>query len=174
MGSRTTGEASGQTGVVRRDPMAMLPFCGYHMGDYFAHWLGMGERLGANAPAIFQVNWFRRDDEGKYLWPGYGDNARVLLWIHDQIKGTGYARRTPAGWIPMTAALDMTGLPAAVAPERVYAATRVDVGEWQKEASEIDAYFARFGDRLPSALREELTALEARLAQPTPPATGPA
>jgi phosphoenolpyruvate carboxykinase (GTP) len=161
MGSRTTAAASGATNVLRRDPMAMLPFCGYHMGDYFAHWLAMGAELGDHAPAIFQVNWFRRDSNGAYLWPGYGENIRPLIWIHDRIEGEGYADRTAAGWIPTLAGLHMEGLRAT--PERVYNAARVDATEWRNDAAEIEAHFTRFGDRLPAALRDQLAALRARL-----------
>jgi phosphoenolpyruvate carboxykinase (GTP) len=160
MGSRTTAAAEGASDVLRRDPMAMLPFCGYHMGDYFAHWLQMGERI-PHPPAIFSVNWFRRDVDRSYLWPGYGENARALIWMYERTKGTAYHQATPAGIIPTLAALRMQGL--ALAPIRLGQALAVDVGEWWQEADSIAEQFARFGDRLPSALNTELEALRKRL-----------
>jgi phosphoenolpyruvate carboxykinase (GTP) len=108
MSTETTAAITGQVGVVRRDPMAMIPFCGYNMGSYFAHWLAMGPRL-ANPPKIFRVNWFRRDAEGRFLWPGYGENARILKWMVDRIHGRGKAVETPLGFIPTADALDLTG-----------------------------------------------------------------
>ena len=163
IGSRTTAAATGKTNVLRRDPMAMLPFCGYDMGDYFAHWLAMGEKLGDNAPKIFQVNWFRRNADGDYLWPGYGENIRPLIWMHDRIHGVGYANDTPAGSIPTLAGMHMEGL-AGVSPERAFTAMRVDRAEWRREADAIETHFEQFGERLPPALREELAELRERLA----------
>jgi phosphoenolpyruvate carboxykinase (GTP) len=160
MASRTTAAATGATNVLRRDPMAMLPFCGYHMGDYFAHWLTMGKRI-ARPPAIFQVNWFRRDADGNYLWPGYGDNIRVLIWMHERIQGRGKALRTPVGFVPTVDALHRDGLD--IPTESLELLLHVDPAQWGEEADDIEAHFARFGERLPPALREELDALRARL-----------
>jgi phosphoenolpyruvate carboxykinase (GTP) len=161
MGSETTAAAVGKRGVVRRDPMAMLPFCGYNMGDYFAHWLEMG-RAVARPPAIFHVNWFRTDADGRLLWPGYGHNLRVLLWIIDRVEGGGEARETPIGLVPTESALDWEGLPLSSSTRR--ALLRVDREEWTAEVPEIRAFFGRFGDRLPRALSGSLEALERDLA----------
>jgi len=160
MASETTAAATGATGVLRRDPFAMLPFCGYHMGDYFAHWLEMGRRI-PHPPAIFQVNWFRRDAEGSYLWPGYGENLRALIWMHRRIRGTADAIETPVGHAPTVQALDLNGL--EIEPGALEAALAVHLDEWRQEIPDIETHFARFGNRLPEALREELDALEQRL-----------
>ena len=130
MGSETTAAAAGQVGVVRRDPMAMLPFCGYNVGDYLGHWLEMGEKL-TNPPRIFMVNWFRKDGEGNFLWPGYGENLRVLKWMIDRIDGHAEGSRTPVGIVPANSALDLTGL--EIAPAQVSQALTVDANEWKKE-----------------------------------------
>ena len=160
MASETTAAATGQVGVTRRDPMAMLPFCGYNMADYFQHWLDMGPRI-RKAPKIFNVNWFRRDANGKFLWPGYGDNVRVLEWILGRIEGSADAIETPIGFVPTRASLDLNGLamPAATADELL----RVDVAEWGEEAESAGKFFEKFGDRLPRALRAEHKALTDRL-----------
>jgi phosphoenolpyruvate carboxykinase (GTP) len=153
MGSETTAAATGQVGVVRRDPMAMLPFCGYNMADYFGHWLAMGGKL-RRPPALFHVNWFRKGADGKFLWPGFGENLRVLLWMVDRIHGRDVARETPIGLVPKPNALNLQGLD--LTPEDVEALLRVDAGEWAGELDEIRAFFARFGDRLPAPLLRTL------------------
>jgi len=157
MASETTAAAAGAVGVVRRDPMAMLPFCGYHMGDYFRHWLEMGEKMGDKAPKIFNVNWFRTDEEGNFLWPGFGDNMRVLNWILDRCEGKAEAVSTPIGYLPRPEDIDLTDLD--MSKEDLAAILQVDREIWKKEADEIEAHYRRFGDRLPAELNEELKAL---------------
>jgi phosphoenolpyruvate carboxykinase (GTP) len=159
MGSKTTAAATGQTGVLRRDPFAMLPFCGYHMGDYFAHWVALGKSV-PSPPKLFAVNWFRKEG-GTFLWPGFGDNVRALIWIHERIRERGNAQNTPAGRTPLAGSLHMEGL--GISPERVARALQVDKAEWFKEADAIAEHFARFGDKLPPELAEELAKLRARL-----------
>jgi phosphoenolpyruvate carboxykinase (GTP) len=166
LSSETTAAAAGAVGVVRRDPMAMLPFLGYHVGDYFEHWLSMAERPGARLPKIFQVNWFRRSADGTFLWPGFGDNVRVLKWALQRLDGTADAVQTPIGYVPTADALDLTGLSGADR-ELVAQALAVDTGEWEAETASIDEWYATLGgNRLPGALREQLAALKLRLAQP--------
>jgi phosphoenolpyruvate carboxykinase (GTP) len=162
MGSETTAAATGQVGVVRRDPMAMLPFCGYNMGDYFSHWLGMGRAL-ARPPAVFHVNWFRTDERGRFIWPGFGENLRVLLWMIDRVKGRGAAEETPIGLVPAESALDWDGLGLGTSERQ--ALLRVERSEWAAELPEIRAFFDRFGDRLPAELTARLSALEQDLAK---------
>ena len=157
MGSETTAAATGDVGVVRRDPMAMLPFCGYNMGDYFAHWLQVGRGL-ANPPAIFHVNWFRSDAAGRFVWPGFGENLRVLLWIIDRVRGKGSALETPIGLVPSESSLDWDGLPLCVADRQLL--LKVERGEWCAEVPEIRAFFERFGTRLPPELSRSLSTLE--------------
>ncbi|MFF0636982.1 phosphoenolpyruvate carboxykinase (GTP) [Nocardia sp. NPDC004151] len=165
LSSETTAAAAGAVGVVRRDPMAMLPFLGYHVGDYFAHWLAMGAREGAQLPKIFQVNWFRRSADGKFLWPGFGDNVRVLKWALERLDGTADAVRTPIGYVPTADALDLEGLGAGYRG-LAGAALAVDVEEWVRELESIDEWYASIGgNRLPDALRAELAALKLRLAE---------
>ncbi|MFI5783859.1 phosphoenolpyruvate carboxykinase (GTP) [Nocardia sp. NPDC051570] len=165
LSSETTAAAAGQVGVVRRDPMAMLPFLGYHVGDYFAHWLSLADRDGARLPKIFQVNWFRRSADGKFLWPGFGDNVRVLKWVLERLDGDGDAIETPIGYVPAPGALDLTGL-GERARSLVAAALAVDVDEWITETASIDEWYAAIGDyRLPEQLREQLAALKLRLAK---------
>ncbi|MGW4353177.1 phosphoenolpyruvate carboxykinase (GTP) [Nocardia sp. NPDC004582] len=165
LSSETTAAAAGAVGVVRRDPMAMLPFLGYHVGDYFAHWLAMGAREGAQLPKIFQVNWFRRSADGKFLWPGFGDNVRVLKWALERLDGTAEAVRTPIGYVPTADALDLEGLGAGYRG-LADAALAVDVDEWVRELESIDEWYAGIGgNRLPDALRAELAALKLRLAE---------
>ncbi|MGV9661861.1 phosphoenolpyruvate carboxykinase (GTP) [Nocardia niigatensis] len=165
LSSETTAAATGAVGVVRRDPMAMLPFLGYHVGDYFAHWLAMGERAGAQLPKIFQVNWFRRSAEGKFLWPGFGDNVRVLEWALDRLDGNAEAVETPIGYVPTAGALNLEGLAPAYR-DSAGAALAVDIDEWVRELESIDDWYATIGGaRLPEALREQLAALKMRLAQ---------
>ena len=141
--------------------MAMLPFCGYHMGDYFAHWIKMGKRPGSKLPKIFYVNWFRQDQNGKYLWPGYGENSRVLKWIFERCDGKVQAKETPIGRVPDVANLDITGLnmPAANLAELL----SVDVDGWLGEVPLIKEHFAKFGSHLPEVLNSEVNALEGRL-----------
>jgi phosphoenolpyruvate carboxykinase (GTP) len=162
MGSETTPAATGAVGVVRRDPMAMLPFCGYNMGDYFAHWLAMGRAL-SRPPAIFHVNWFRTGADGRFVWPGFGENLRVLLWMIDRVKGRGSAAETPIGLVPTEPSLDWDGL-ALSGPER-QGLLGVDRAEWAAEVPEIRAFFERFGGRLPAELERSLSALEQDLAR---------
>jgi phosphoenolpyruvate carboxykinase (GTP) len=164
LSSETTAAASGQVGVVRRDPMAMLPFIGYHAGDYFRHWIEMGKGVDGDAaklPRIFYVNWFRRGDDGRFLWPGFGENSRVLKWIVERLDGTGAAVETPIGQVPTVDALDLTGLDTD--PADVAAALAVDSAQWREELPQITEWFERFGDKLPGVLWAELDALRARL-----------
>jgi phosphoenolpyruvate carboxykinase (GTP) len=153
--------------VVRRDPMAMLPFIGYHAGDYFNHWIEMGKGAVAGGgdatklPKIFYVNWFRRDADGGFLWPGFGENSRVLKWIVERVEGRGAAVDTPIGRVPTVDALDLRGLD--VDPAAVEAALRVDVDEWKAEVPQVTEWFEKFGDKLPAVLWAELDALKARL-----------
>jgi phosphoenolpyruvate carboxykinase (GTP) len=164
LSSETTAAATGQVGVVRRDPMAMLPFIGYNAGDYFRHWIEMGKGVDGDAsklPRVFYVNWFRRGDDGRFLWPGYGENSRVLKWIVERIEGRAAAVETPIGYVPTEDALDLSGLDVPI--EDVRAALRVDVDEWRAEIPQIVEWFEKFGDRLPGVLWAELDALKARL-----------
>ncbi|AGL20980.1 phosphoenolpyruvate carboxykinase (GTP) [Actinoplanes sp. N902-109] len=164
LSSETTAAAVGRVGVVRRDPMAMLPFIGYHAGDYFNHWIEMGKAATGDAaklPKIFYVNWFRRADDGRFLWPGFGENSRVLKWIAERLDGTADAVETPIGHVPTADALDLTGL--AVGRADVEAVLRVDPAEWRAELPQVEEWFARFGDKLPAVLWAELDALKSRL-----------
>jgi len=161
MASETTAAATGAVGVVRRDPMAMLPFCGYNMGDYWAHWLAMGEKL-TNPPAIFHVNWFRKDEAGKFLWPGFGQNVRVLMWMLERIRGGGKADETPIGFVPTPDALNLDGLD--IAAETMEALLTINPADWEREWADQGAFFERFGDHLPTALAEEHAALAQRVA----------
>lgn len=161
MSSETTAAASGAVGTLRRDPMAMLPFCGYNMGDYFGHWLEMGEKLGDKAPKIFNVNWFRLDDDGNFIWPGFGDNMRVLLWILDRCEGKVGAKETPIGYVPEIDDLDMEGLD--VSKETLADLLNVDKEIWKEEAAGIEEFYKKFGDRLPAELKKQLDELKARL-----------
>ncbi|HLU33600.1 MAG TPA: phosphoenolpyruvate carboxykinase (GTP) [Natronosporangium sp.] len=167
LSSETTAAAAGAVGVVRRDPMAMLPFIGYNAGDYFQHWIEMGKGGGQGAgdpeklPKIFYVNWFRRGEDGRFLWPGFGENSRVLKWIVQRLEGTGEAVETPIGLVPPVEALDLTGLDTP--REDIEAALRVDPEEWRAEIPQITEWFGRFGDKLPGVLWAELDALRARL-----------
>ena len=154
MSTETTAAITGQVGVVRRDPMAMLPFCGYNMGDYFAHWLATGSRV-AKAPKIFRVNWFRRGADGKFLWPGFGDNMRVLKWMVERIHGAAReVRETPIGFLPTPAALDTSGLDMR-APQ-LQEALRVDAGEWLHALSDLGDFYGQFGARLPQPIVQKL------------------
>ncbi len=162
MASERTAAQYGKLGEVRRDPMAMLPFCGYNMADYFRHWLQMGSQM-TRPPKIFHVNWFRTDEDGEFLWPGYGENLRVLEWILDRCRGEGEADAdaTPIGYVPTIESLDLTGLD--LPPEVVEELLRVDSDDWLKEADSIAEFFKRFEDRLPHALNDELNSLRRRL-----------
>jgi len=167
LSSETTAAAIGPVGVVRRDPMAMLPFLGYHVGDYFQHWLDMGTKTRPELlPKIFYVNWFRRGEDGTFLWPGYGENARILKWALERIEGTAEAVRTPIGDIPTPDSLDLNGLGGlGVGIDAVAAAVKVDPVDWTTETALIDRWYARIGERLPQALRDELAGLKSRLAE---------
>ncbi len=159
MSSETTAAAAGQVGKLRLDPFAMLPFCGYHMADYFAHWLRIGAASDpAKLPKIFYVNWFRKDSSGHFLWPGYGENSRVLEWVCRRCDGAAEATETPIGFIPTSSALNTEGL--EIDPQDLEALLRFDPQEWRGELPAIHEHFARFGDRLPQELREQLKALE--------------
>jgi phosphoenolpyruvate carboxykinase (GTP) len=162
MGSETTAAAIGAVGVVRRDPMAMLPFCGYNMGDYFAHWLRLGREI-ARPPLVFHVNWFRTDAQGRFVWPGFGENLRVLRWIAARVNGRGAAVETPIGLVPAESALDWDGLDLAADEKRLL--LDVDRAEWAGEVPEIRAFFERFGDRLPPELARSLATLEEDLSR---------
>jgi phosphoenolpyruvate carboxykinase (GTP) len=159
--SETTAAATGKVGQLRRDPMAMLPFCGYHMGDYFAHWLNIGKTPGAPLPKIFYVNWFRTDENGKFLWPGYGDNSRVLKWVFERCDGTAQAVDTPIGRLPRASDLDTRNV--AISESTLARLLSVDVEGWMAEVPLIRAHFDQFGDRLPKGLAEEVDKLEQRL-----------
>ena len=163
MASETTAAAAGAVGVVRRDPMAMLPFCGYNMGDYFQHWLDMGAKLGDKAPKIFNVNWFRTDDEGNFVWPGFGDNMRVLNWIIDRCEGKADATETAIGYVPKPEDIDLTDLDMDM--DTLKSILKVDKDIWEKEAAEIEEHYKKFGDKLPHELKEQLENLKANLAK---------
>ncbi len=160
MASETTAAATGAVGVTRRDPMAMLPFCGYNMADYFGHWLEMGPKL-KNPPKVFHVNWFRRDADGKFLWPGYGENVRVLKWMLDRIEGHAGANETPIGFVPAPNSLTLDGL--SISRDTLDELLRVDAGDWAEEDQAVGKFFEKFGGRLPAALRDQHKALGERL-----------
>lgn len=161
MASETTAAATGAVGVVRRDPMAMLPFCGYHMGDYFKHWIEMGSKLGDKAPKIFNVNWFRTDDEGNFIWPGFGDNLRVLSWILDRCENKVEAVETPIGYGPKPEDINIEGLD--IDRETIANLLDVDRELWKEEVNGIHEFYGKFGDRLPAELVKELERLEGNL-----------
>ena len=161
MASETTAAATGAVGVVRRDPMAMLPFCGYHMGEYWAHWIAMGAKLGDKAPKIFNVNWFRTDDEGHFIWPGFGDNLRVLKWILDRCEGKADANETAIGYVPNAEDIDLTGLDFDI--ETLKGILEVDNDLWKAEIGGIEEFYAKFGDKLPAELTAQLDTLKANL-----------
>lgn len=160
MGTETTAAITGKVGVVRRDPMAMLPFCGYNMADYLAYWLEMGKRL-ASPPKIFRVNWFRRDADGRFLWPGYGENARILKWIVERIAGTGKAVETPIGLVPTPDALELDGLD--VSRSAAEAALTYERDGWLQGLDDQRTFFEQFGERLPAPIWEEHTRMTRRL-----------
>jgi phosphoenolpyruvate carboxykinase (GTP) len=161
MGSEKTAAASGTVGQLRFDPMAMLPFCGYNMADYFRHWLESGRREGAQLPKIFTVNWFRKDDDGRFLWPGFGENSRVLAWVFERCDDEGGARETAIGIVPTDDGIDTAGLD--VSPEQMAKLLAVDPEEWRAQLAQIHEHYAIFGDSLPEELRAQLAALEERL-----------
>jgi phosphoenolpyruvate carboxykinase (GTP) len=163
MSSEKTAAAAGNVGELRFDPMAMLPFCGYNMGDYFAHWLKIGERAGAKLPRIFYVNWFLKDENGKFLWPGYGENSRVLAWVFRRCEGTAQAQETPIGLVPPVGegGIETEGLD--LAPETMARLLHVDAEAWKQQMPQTREHYARFGDTLPGALRDQLEELDRRL-----------
>jgi phosphoenolpyruvate carboxykinase (GTP) len=159
--SETTAANIGDIGALRRDPFAMKPFCGYNMGDYFQHWLDMGDRLGSKAPRIFYVNWFRKSPSGKFLWPGFGENSRVLRWMCERIEGKAGAQETPIGLLPNETDLDLKGL--KISKENLKELLRVDIGAWREEITSLEGHFAQFGGRLPARMKKQLEALKGRL-----------
>ena len=162
MASETTAAASGAVGVVRRDPMAMLPFCGYHMADYWQHWIDMGKKLGSKAPKIFNVNWFRKDDEGHFMWPGFGDNLRVLEWILKRCDGEVDANETAIGYLPKAEDINLDGI-EGVTLDSLRKILDVDNGLWSTETDGIEEFYKKFGTKIPKELRDELAALKANL-----------
>jgi phosphoenolpyruvate carboxykinase (GTP) len=160
--SETTAAATGQVGQLRRDPFAMLPFCGYNMADYWNHWLTFTDRVDeAGLPKIFYVNWFRKGADGRYLWPGFGENSRVLEWIFERTAGRGAAIETAIGDVPAPWAIDLEGLD--VSEEQMHELLRVDPDEWRAEVPRIREYFAKFGHHLPARLAHQVDQLEQRL-----------
>lgn len=160
MGSETTAAAAGAVGVVRRDPMAMLPFCGYNIGDYFAHWLAMRAKI-KNPPRLFMVNWFRKDSDGNFLWPGYGENLRPLKWVLDRLAGRVKGRSTPVGIVPEPSEIDITGL--EISPAQLRQVLAIDNGEWRAEMSSAKEFFDQIGPTMPAVLKEKLTSISASL-----------
>jgi phosphoenolpyruvate carboxykinase (GTP) len=160
MASETTAAATGNVGIVRRDPMAMLPFCGYNMADYFGHWLAMGKKI-PNPPKIFHVNWFRKDTDGKFLWPGFGENVRVLKWILERVEGRGGAEETPIGFVPSRNALTLDGM--NLSAQTVQQLLEVDPEDWEQELVDSKEFLQKFGSRLPREIREEHDKLSGRL-----------
>ena len=164
MASETTAAAAGAVGVVRRDPMAMLPFCGYNMADYWQHWIDIGAGLDEDkAPKIFNVNWFRKDDDGNFLWPGFGDNMRVLEWIIKRCEGKVDADETDIGFVPKAEDINLEGIEDEVSEDQLKEILSVDNSLWEDEAKGIEEFYAKFGDRLPKALSDELNTLKANL-----------
>jgi phosphoenolpyruvate carboxykinase (GTP) len=161
MGSEKTAAAAGKVGELRFDPMAMLPFCGYNMADYFAHWLELGRREGVHLPKVFMVNWFRKDDSGRFLWPGFGENSRVLAWVFERCDDEGGAEQTPIGLVPAEGALETAGL--GLSAEDMEKLLSADTDEWIAQLPQLKEHYAMFGERLPPELREQLHALETRL-----------
>ncbi|NLZ46164.1 MAG: phosphoenolpyruvate carboxykinase (GTP) [Clostridiales bacterium] len=161
--SETTAAATGAVGVLRHDPMAMKPFCGYHMGDYWAHWVEIGEKLGDKAPKIFNVNWFKLDDEGHFIWPGFGDNMRVLDWIIKRCDDSIDAVETEIGYLPNAGDINIEGIEDEVTPKILEELLAVDKDLWKAEVTDIREFYKQFGDRLPSEMAEQLNNLESRL-----------
>jgi phosphoenolpyruvate carboxykinase (GTP) len=160
MGSETTAAATGKVGVTRRDPMAMLPFCGYNMGDYFQHWLDMGKRI-PHPPKVFHVNWFRKGADGKFLWPGFGENVRVLKWILERTEGKAASQETPIGFVPTSSSLTLDGL--NISTQTINELLDVNASDWAAEQEAVGAFLAKFGDHLPPELRDEQARLAKRL-----------
>ena len=160
MGSETTAAAAGKVGVVRRDPMAMLPFCGYNVGDYLGHWLEMRKQI-TRPPRIFMVNWFRKDAQGDFLWPGYGENLRVLKWMLDRIDGRAQGHQTAVGIVPAAADLDLTGL--EIAPRQLQEALAINPDEWKSEMESAGEFLRKIGPTLPASLLETHREITARL-----------
>jgi phosphoenolpyruvate carboxykinase (GTP) len=161
MGSETTAAATGQVGQVRRDPMAMLPFCGYNMGFYFRHWLNMRKRI-KNPPRIFNVNWFRKDEAGNYIWPGFGENMRVLKWIVGRVQGRTGAQETPLGWVPRLQDFDLEGI-KDFTPEDFQKAQTINVEEWRREVLSQDELFMKIYAYIPKEMIFQRELLVARL-----------
>ena len=165
MASETTAAATGAVGQVRRDPMAMKPFCGYNFADYWGYWLGF-EKRSTKLPRVFHVNWFRKDDEGRFMWPGFGENMRVLQWILERCQGRAEGLKTPIGYVPDPAGLNVNGL--ELGPSKLRELLSIDPTTWRTEIDEVEAYFETFGDRLPQALSSTADQVRAALeAQPT-------
>jgi phosphoenolpyruvate carboxykinase (GTP) len=162
MGSETTAAAAGSVGQVRRDPMAMLPFCGYNMGDYFTHWLEM-RKLVKYVPRIFHVNWFRKNEKGEYLWPGFGDNARILAWIVNRCRLGAHALETSIGWLPDYDDLDMHGIEESVTPQLFAQAQTIDTAEWHRELLLQDELFIKLYSDLPKEIIFQRELLMSRL-----------
>jgi phosphoenolpyruvate carboxykinase (GTP) len=163
MASETTAAQAGAVGKLRFDPMAMLPFCGYNFADYFAHWLDIGKATEADKlPKLFFVNWFRRDDDGRFLWPGFGENSRVLKWVFERVAGTAGAVDTAIGRLPGSGDLDTDGLD--IDPSDLEALLEIDVEGWRSAIPQIREHYAQFGDRLPATLQMAVDSLEANLA----------
>jgi phosphoenolpyruvate carboxykinase (GTP) len=152
MASETTAAATGDLGITRRDPMAMLPFCGYNMADYFGHWLAMGKKI-PKPPKIFNVNWFRKGADGKFLWPGFGENARVLKWILERVEGRGAAQETAIGYVPAKNGLTLDGL--RISDEALTELLRVTPEDWELDLGDSKQFFGKFGERLPGEILDE-------------------
>jgi len=161
MSSETTAAAAGAVGQLRFDPMAMLPFCGYNMADYFGHWLEVGKTEGAKLPKIFYVNWFRKDDDGKFIWPGFGDNSRVLEWVFNRCDDKGETVETPLGLLPRVEDLNLDGVD--VTPEQMELLLSVDNDAVAAQLPQLEEHLAKFGDSLPDEIRNQFDALKARL-----------
>jgi phosphoenolpyruvate carboxykinase (GTP) len=162
MASETTAAAVGKSGVLRRDPFAMLPFCGYHMADYFNHWLTFADKVEKEKlPKIFYVNWFKKDSNGNFLWPGYGENSRVLKWVFERVDNKASAEKTPIGYVPLSDSIDLDGL--ELSDDAIKELLKVDVNEWEDEIESIEEHYAQFGARLPKELSRQLSELKARL-----------
>ncbi|MBF0118275.1 MAG: phosphoenolpyruvate carboxykinase (GTP) [Desulfobacterales bacterium] len=159
--SETTAANIGSIGNLRRDPFAMKPFCGYNMGDYFQHWIDMGDRLGDKAPKIFYVNWFRKTESGRWLWPGFGDNSRALKWMCDRVDGKAGALETPIGFLPRISDINLEGL--SISNDDILELLKVDSSLWKLEVQDIEAHFAQFGNRFPDRLKKQLEQLKSRL-----------
>ena len=160
MGSETTAAATGKVGVTRRDPMAMLPFCGYNMSNYFSHWISMGKKLGNKAPKIFNVNWFRTDENGNFIWPGFGDNLRVIEWILKRCENEVLANDSKIGYLPFSSDINISGL--SLSKETLEGLIEVDDELWKDEIVQIEEFYNKFEGNLPSELLEELKNLKDR------------